>query len=800
MPTMPPEANIAAGTWEGARLRLRRSRPRDLPPIVAVLAAATAFAFLSGGYIPRSATPVAVALLVGAAVWVWLVRPQRPSRLYLAALAVFAAYTLWTGASIAWSFGPDLTWHAFNVCLLYLAIAAAVGLTPARRLQLRVLALGFVAVGAAIGIYAFAGKTVPDIVTHAHRYARLDAPVGYWNVLALLMVMGTMVAVALASRRHSPLASRVAVAAAAVPMVFAFFFSYSRGGYVALAVVLLVYFAVTTTRLASLLSLVVIVGPAAVVLWLVRDLDTVFTATTDAALRATEGAVLLRWSLVALAVTAVLQAGLVLLHRGIPWPRWSRVAAGAVVLVVVVGVTFGGGWSYVQDQGGSGWLREQYEAFATDSDERGSADTPARVFSLNTGRPPLWREAVEQYRVLPAKGTGAGTFFFTHERFRETGGVVRHAHSQWLNVLSELGWIGLTLFVAAIALFVVAAFRRLTHDRGDPERPLLAALQAGVLGIVVHISWDWDWDMAVAGSVFFLFAAAAAAFLTTRGNDLADARRASEGHGGEPGEATRAAVVRVAVPAGEAAAVEAVAARAADSVVLETVAAEAVAAAGVDADADAAAGVAGAPGRASVVDAGTDAQPGAFEPAGTVAGAGIAPPSAGAQRQPEAGGDDGGAGTRRHTRAPYAPLPVRVALSGLALLAALSWLPPYLGERAAERAVSAAGAGELTLAVREAETARARNPLAVRPLITLALVQQQLGQARAALATLDEAAALQPQNPDVHYQRGLVLLNALGQPGEAADAFVRALELDPLDDMTAFQLSVALREVRRSGG
>ncbi|MEE4275078.1 MAG: O-antigen ligase family protein [Thermoleophilia bacterium] len=783
---MPPEANIEAGTREGPRLRLRRSRPRDLPPIVAALAAAAAFAFLSGGYILQRATPIAGALLVGAAVWVWVVRPQRPSRLYLAALAVFAAFTLWTGASIAWSFGPDLTWRAFNVCLLYLAIAAAVGLTPARRLQLRVLALGFVALAAAVGVYAFAGKTMPDIVTHAHRYARLDAPVGYWNVLALLMLMGTIVAVALASRRHSPLVSRAAVAAAAVPMVFAFFFSYSRGGYVALAVVLLVYFSVTTTRLASLLTLVAIVGPAAVVLWGVRGLDTVFTATTDAALRATEGAILLRWSLVALAVTAALQVGLALLHRGVAWPRWSRVAAGAVVLAVVAVVTFGGGWLYVQEQGGSQWLRDQYEAFATDSDERVSANSAARVFSLNTGRPPLWREAVEQYRALPAQGTGAGTFFFTHERFRQTGGVVRHAHSQWLNVLSELGWIGLTLFVAAIALFVVAAFRRLTHDRGDPERPLLAALQAGVLAFVVHISWDWDWDMAVAGSVFFLFAAAAAAFLTTRGNDLADARRASERPHDEPVEAAKVAAVRVAVPAGDAATVESVAAEAAAA---ESVAAEAAAErAAAEAAAESIAAEAAADSR---VVADGDAP------------AGIGAPSTGAERYPAPDPDpdaDGAAAPGRHTRAPYAPLPVRVALSGLALLAAVSWLPPYLGERAAERAVSAAAAGELTLAVREAETARARDPLAVRPLMTLALVQQQLGQGRAALATLDEAAALQPQNPDVHYQRGLVLLNAMGRPQEAADAFVRALELDPLDDITAFQLSVALREVRRAGG
>jgi len=708
-------------------MRLRRSRPGDLPPVVAVLVAAAAFAFLSGGYVPRSATPVAVALLVFVAVWVWLVRPQRPSRLYLAALAVFAAYTLWAGASIAWSFGPDLSWYAFDVCLLYLGVAAAVGLTPARRLQLRTLAFGFVALCVAVGGYAFAGKTVPDVVTHAHRYARLDAPVGYWNVLALLMVMGLTVAVALASRRRSPLAVRVVVAAAAVPMAFAFFFSYSRGGYLALGVALVVYFALSTTRLASLFTLAAVAGPVAAALWRVRGLETVFSATTDAARRASEGATLLRWALVALALTAAAQAALVLLQRGVPWPPRLRVAFGAAVLVAAAAAVVGGGWLYVRDQGGTEWLRSQYHAFATDSDERGSADTPARVFSLNTGRPPLWREAVEQYRVLPAKGTGAGTFVFTHERFRETGGVVKHAHSQWLNVLSELGWVGLALFVAALALFVAAAFRRLTRDRGDPERPLLAALQGGVLAFVVHISWDWDWDMAAAGTVFFLFAAASAAFLTTRGNDLADAARAAElREGAEEGTPTTAPV---------------------------------------------------APGAARAAPPGDRGE--ADDPT------------------PGAGSWSGGGG---HRRPSPVPLPLRVVLSGLALLAALSWLPPYLGERASERAVAAAGDGDLALAAAEAETARARDPLAVRPLITLALVQQQLGQGRAALATLDEAAALQPQNADVHYQRGLLLLNALGRPADAADAFVRALELDPLDDASAFQLSVALREAGRSGG
>ena len=55
-----------------------------------------------------------------------------------------------------------------------------------------------------MGVYAFLGKGLPDVVTHAHTYARLDSPVGYWNVLALMMVMGLCVALAVAGDRSTP--------------------------------------------------------------------------------------------------------------------------------------------------------------------------------------------------------------------------------------------------------------------------------------------------------------------------------------------------------------------------------------------------------------------------------------------------------------------------------------------------------------------------------------------------------------------------------------------------------------------
>ena len=54
-----------------------------------------------------------------------------------------------------------------------------------RRLHLRVTAYAFLVTAVAVSVYAFLGKGLPDVVTHANLYARLSSPLGYWNVLAL---------------------------------------------------------------------------------------------------------------------------------------------------------------------------------------------------------------------------------------------------------------------------------------------------------------------------------------------------------------------------------------------------------------------------------------------------------------------------------------------------------------------------------------------------------------------------------------------------------------------------------------
>lgn len=730
------------------------SRARSTVPYALALAAVAAFSFLSGGYVIGRSTPVAVAFLCAAAVWVWFLRrSSRPPLLFLAALAAFGAYAAWTGLSVLWSFGPDLTWVSFNLTAFYLAVTAVLGLTSARGFQLWIVVYGYLAVATAVGVYAFLGKALPATVTHAHAYARLDSPVGYWNVLAVMMVMGLAVALSVAGDGRTPAALRTAAAAAAVPMCFAFFFTFSRGGWLALGVAVVLYFAFTTTRLASFISLVAILTPVGLVLWRLKGLETLFAATADDALRALQGGVLLRWALAALLVAAGVQLAVVLLQRGVPWPRWAAVAAGAAVLAVVLVVVVGGSARFVQARGGMPWVEDRFQALITDAEAEGSGNEAGRLFTVTTnGRIPLWREALSQSRSARMAGTGAGTFPFTHYRFREGGGVVKHAHGQWFNVLSETGIVGVALFTAAVVLFLAAMIGNPFLHRRDPLHPMLVALQAGVIAFLVHMSWDWDWDMAAVGTAAFVFIAACVSYRATRrARERRLEREAAWEVSAEPGESGGPAetepVERASRPA----------------------AGKAAAATEVTGDG------------AAVLSAG-DGEP----PIGSTREL-----ASGDDRARLAGGDDGvtaGASARRPRRWGSAGWAPRVLASAALLLLAASWLPPYLALRAENAALAAAGEGDVAAALDHAARAAAWDPLAVSPLLTEGTLLQQLGRNREALERLEAAAKLQPQNYEVWYKLGLLEHGAFGRDKAARAAFTRALALNPGDAASRYEL------------
>jgi tetratricopeptide (TPR) repeat protein len=123
-------------------------------------------------------------------------------------------------------------------------------------------------------------------------------------------------------------------------------------------------------------------------------------------------------------------------------------------------------------------------------------------------------------------------------------------------------------------------------------------------------------------------------------------------------------------------------------------------------------------------------------------------------------------------------LSTTVAASGAALVAVLSFLAVWLGDRFAGDA--RADLGRPAHAVTVAKRARSLDPLAVDPLFTQALAEQELGHAGPARGLLIKATEVQPQNAETWYTLGVFDLQ-LGCPRHALTELERFYGLNPQD-------------------
>ena len=362
-----------------------------------------------------------------------------------------------------------------------------------------------------------------------------------------MLVMAIVPALEGASRRGLPAAARGALAGALALFFFTLFFTFSRGGTLALALALLVYFALTNERLQGALSLALTAMPVAAALYLGRHLDTLFNATTNDALRTAQGHAFGRSALVALGVAAVAQVAAAVVTGRVGLAGRRRQIVGAVVLAVAVVVVAAGGLAFASRYGGVGGvahkIAHQFTSSDTSANPRSSG--AGRLLALGSnGRIPMAREGLKSFRHHPLAGTGAGTFRFTNYLYRPNASfVVKHAHNQWINVLSELGLVGLVLFVLAIGGLLVAALRPVGRAARDADRGLLAAVQAAIVAFTFHMTIDWDWDMAAAAVAFLLLAGVAAAYVRGRRAGLAAAGEpaASADRAGRAGRVRRLA-------------------------------------------------------------------------------------------------------------------------------------------------------------------------------------------------------------------------------------------------------------------
>jgi tetratricopeptide (TPR) repeat protein len=112
-----------------------------------------------------------------------------------------------------------------------------------------------------------------------------------------------------------------------------------------------------------------------------------------------------------------------------------------------------------------------------------------RLFTF-TGRyrAELWEAAWDDYTANPVLGSGPGTYEQYWNRHRPIQHIVRDAHNLYLEVLAELGPIGLLLLALALAAPFVPAFKARRH-------PLVPTAVAAYVAFLVHAAVDWDWEL-----------------------------------------------------------------------------------------------------------------------------------------------------------------------------------------------------------------------------------------------------------------------------------------------------------------
>lgn len=465
---------------------LVRRLTRVLPGLVAA-GIVTGLGMKHGGYFATAWGPATLVLLVVAAtVLLFHPRPTFGARV-LVVPGLLALLFVWVLASSVWGSPSEAVPEAQRT-LLYVSAAFPLALVLRRGATAGVL-IGMWAGISVVCLYAVATRLFPEQFATFDPISgyRLSEPVGYWNALGLLAALGALLAFLLVARGESLLV-RLVAGASTVPLALTCYFTFSRGAWIALAIGVVVALLLDPLRLEFGLTLVVVAPwPALAVLF----------ASTSGPLSESGGHTLAAAAEDGRAVAAV-GAGLALFASGAVTflaafeervqisPAVRRLGNGGVVVgvsaLVVAGLLGLGGPSAIA------------KSFA-DDDPSDTAATDAnlneRLFSLSgSGRVEQWRVALDDAREHPVLGSGAGSFKRYWDEHRPEPTSIRDAHTLYLEMLAELGPLGLAMVVAVFGFPLVLAVR-------VRRRPLVPIAAATLVAYLARAGIDWDWEFPV---------------------------------------------------------------------------------------------------------------------------------------------------------------------------------------------------------------------------------------------------------------------------------------------------------------
>ena len=194
--------------------------------------------------------------------------------------------------------------------------------------------------------------------------------------------------------------------------------------------------------------------------------------------------------LVALAggvVWAVAQALLARFTGGdSPAAAWTRrsesvLAAGAVVVALLAVIVAVGN---PVDK-----LEQQYDDFVN---LRVDQSDSTRFLSGGGYRYDYWRVAWLEFKDAPLRGQGAGNYDDLYFVERRTAEDIRQPHSLPLQVLAELGLVGMLFLCLFVGAALAGLWRQSRRARQRPERRIVAVAAGGAfVAWFAHTSVDW---------------------------------------------------------------------------------------------------------------------------------------------------------------------------------------------------------------------------------------------------------------------------------------------------------------------
>jgi len=461
------------------------SRQRSWAYAAAAAALVIAVNADQGGYFATSWGWVAAALLLLTATAVVVGRSLARTPLLMIFVAGLIMFVAWGGLSALWSLSAASSIRELERNVVYVA-AALLLLVVGRRSLVPPLLAGTLAGIVAVCSYALATRLLPDrlgVYDPTGGY-RLSEPVGYWNGLGLLAAIGVIVALSFAARGARPRAQALSAMSLLI-LVPTLYFTFSRGGWIALGAGLAVAIAVDPRRLQLLATTLALAPAPALGVWIASRQEAL---THDGApfSAATQQGHHLALVLLALAPIAAALAVLVgsLSRRALLSPRASLASNVALAVIVVVSLV-----AAIAAYGGPVHLAEQAREKFAEPLPVIKGDLNARLFSLSgTGRQALWRVAWDDAHRHPLSGSGAGTFEPIWYERRPIEYIVRDAHSLYLETLAELGVVGLGLLAAALAAPLVAGVRA-------RRLPLVPPALGAYTAYLSHAGADWDWEL-----------------------------------------------------------------------------------------------------------------------------------------------------------------------------------------------------------------------------------------------------------------------------------------------------------------